>query len=408
MSATNGNEFDRKIVKRMGKRKIIIVLCLLSLFVKCTCSSNNENNEDILTLKFDFDKDPVNIYSTGLISKVEVFNLDCEEAIIGQIDKIIKHKNRIYLLDIWQTHSVFIYDTAGNFVRVIDDQGQGPDEYVQLLDLFINHEDETLNLVSRIDKKILKYDLEGNFITTAKMPQMFYQMSKVKNGYIGYKANFIDNTDNPYNLWTLSNTMEIKEGFFEIDPTWNGISSAGLVFSSYEDKIYYITPMDFNVYCLEDDVFSVAYTFDFGKCTWPEEYREFDKYEKLYEVNMGHHSYIYEIDNFQETKNHLIANVIHKGQTRLCIYNKQTGQTYIAEPDMYKDGLLVPFGLIKSIDENAIYTLIDASHIKMYHNGRNDYVDFEAKYPEQIKRLREKFPHVDEEGNPFLAIFYIK
>jgi hypothetical protein len=122
---------------------------------------------------------------------------------------------------------------------------------------------------------------------------------------------------------------------------------------------------------------------------------------------MGYYFYINRIDNFQETKNHLIANTLYKGQTRLCIYNKQTEKIYIAEPDVYIDDF-IPFGRIINTDENAIYTLVNASSIKRIHNGKTEYDDFEAEYPEQIKRLREKFPHVDEEGNPFLAIFYIK
>jgi hypothetical protein len=155
-------------------------------------------------------------------------------------------------------------------------------------------------------------------------------------------------------------------------------------------------------------VFSVAYTFDFGKDTWPEEHKEFDKYKELLRgVNMGQYSYINQIENFQESKNHLIAEVIYKGQTRLCIYNKQTGKTYIAEPDVYYE-LLISFRRIINTDENAIYTLTNASEIKELHDGKNAYNDFEAEYPEQIKRIREKFPHVDEEGNPFLVIYKIR
>jgi ATP-dependent exoDNAse (exonuclease V) beta subunit len=109
---------------------IVATLAIVTMFSKCTCSSDNRNHGsvstdgNILRLKFDFDKDPVNIHDIGLISKVELLNLDCEEAIFGKIDKIIKHKNRIYLLDIFQTYSVFIYDTVGKFVNVIEDQGQ--------------------------------------------------------------------------------------------------------------------------------------------------------------------------------------------------------------------------------------------------------------------------------------------
>jgi hypothetical protein len=391
---------------QIGMKKIIIIFLIFCLFSECTCSSDKSDvikNGDILTFKFDFDKEPVNIHDIGLIYDVEVLNLNCEEAIFEEINKILKYKNRIYLLDIWQTHSVIIYDTLGNFVNLIESFGQGPNEYIQLMDIFINHEDETLNLVSRVDRKVLRYDLDGNIIKVEKTPQMFEQFSKTPTGYVGYMANLI--MDKPYNVWTLSNKMQLNKGFFEIDPTWNSKQISDFVFSNYEDKTYYTVPLDFNIYCLENDEFSIAYTFDFGKHAWPETHREFDKYKSL--IRSLVHP-ISELEKFQETKNHIIAEVIHHGQTRLCIYNKQTNKTYVAFPDAYMDKYFFSFGKIISVDENAIYTTISAFHMKESCTGKNEFNDFTAKYPEQIKRLREKFPHIDEEGNPFLVIYYIK
>jgi hypothetical protein len=391
--------------------KSLLLIILVASLSACTCSSDKGNkgnvikNGDILTFKFDFDKEPVNIHDIGLIYDVEILNLNCEEAIFEDINKILKYKNRIYLLDIWQTHSVIIYDTLGNFVNLIESFGQGPNEYIQLRDIFINHEDETLNLVSRVDRKVLRYDLDGNIIKVEKMPQMFEQFSKTPTGYVGYVANSRISMDKPYNVWTLSNKMQLNKGFFEIDPTWNSKQISGFVFSNYEDKTYYTVPMDFNIYCLENDEFSIVYTFDFGKHAWPETHREFDKYESL--VRSLVHP-ILELENFQETKNHIIAEVIHHGQMLLCVYNKQTYKTYVAFPDAYMDKYFFSFGNIISVDENAIYTTIRASHMKECWTGKNEFNDFTTKYPEQIKRLREKFPHIDEEGNPFLVIYYIK
>jgi hypothetical protein len=362
-----------------------------------------------LTLKFDFETDFVNIHDIGLIYDVEVLNLDCEEAIFGRIDKIIRYKNRIYLMDTYQTNSVIIYDTLGNFVNLIEDSGQGPNEYIQLSDIFINYEDETLNLLSRSDYKVLKYNLDGKIIRVEKTPKWFTRMLKTKDGYLADVENdYYQNKDKPYNLWTLSNRMELQEGFFEMDPTWfsKQIGSRS-VFSSYKDIIHYTANLDFNIYSLKNGKFSTTYRFDFGKWAWPEEYKEYNKYEELLNGD-GRKLYISCINHFQETSNHLIAEVVHQYQPRLCIYNKQTGKTLIAQEDSYRDKYLLPFGSIISTDEKAIYALIDAWQVKMFWNGKNEYVDFESNYPEQIKRLREKFPHVDEEGNPFLVIYKIR
>jgi hypothetical protein len=323
----------------MKKIIIVVLLLVICLFSKCTRSSNRSEtttkgtvieNNNILTFKFDFGKDPVDIQETGLIYDVEIFSLDCEEALFNEINKIIRYKNRIYLLDISQTYSVVIYDTLGNFVNLIEKQGQGPQEYVQLVDIFINPDDETLNLVSRDDRKILKHDLDGNIIEVEKMPRMFKGLLKMKDEYIGYVGNDRDE-DKPYNIWTLSDKFKLKEGFFEINSTWNSKTlGGGSVFSQYGDKTYYITPLDFNIYSIQNGVFSIAYNYDFGKWAWPEDHREFGKYEELLN-NGGRERYIHRLYRFQETQNYTISEVLYQGQSRLCIYNKQINKTYVAK-----------------------------------------------------------------------------
>jgi hypothetical protein len=392
---------------------IMLTFSVTCLFSKCTCSStgtegNIIKNDNVLTLKFDFSEKLVNIFDIGLIYDVEILNLDCEEAIFGDVDKIIKYKNRIYILDKLKTYSVVIYDTLGNFVNLIERHGQGPNDYTQLSYIFIDTDDETLNLLSRSDRKILKHDLDGNIIKVEKSPKMFTRMLKTKDGYLGDMANDLWIQDKPYNLWTLSNTMKLKEGFFEINPTWNSKSIDRSVFSNYGDIVHYHLAMDFNIYSLKDEIFSIAYTFDFGKWAWPEKYKEFEKYENLLNNGDSRTRYILQFEHFQETENHIIAEIVHNYQMRLCVYNKQTGKTYIAMADTYVDKYIFPFGRIIGTDEKAIYTLIEAPYMKMFRDGKNEYVNFEEKYPEQVKRLREKFSHIDEEGNSFLAIYYIK
>jgi hypothetical protein len=394
------------------KQTVLISAFIFCLIGGCTCESPKTKalqTGDVLTLRFDFNEEPVNIHDIGLIYDMEILNLDCKEAIFGIVDKIIKYKTRIYLMDNHQTYSVIIYDTLGNFVNLIDKHGQGPKEYIQLNDIFINREDETLNLLSRSDRKILKCDLDGNILSVGKMPKIFSNMLKIKDGYLGYMGNDISNIEYPYNLWTLSNDMNVKEYFSEIDPTWNSIDlGSRTIFSSYSDITYYIRPLDFDIYSLKDGVFSTAYTYDFGKWTWPKAYREWDKYKDLLENGDGRMSYITGIDHFQETQNHLIADVIHQFQRKLCVYNKLTKKACIAMPDVYTDKYFCSFGRIIGFDETAIYSLVDAPDMKELWTGKDEYNDFESQYPEQIKRLREKFPHIDEEGNPFLIIHYIR
>ena len=376
---------------------------IVVLFFIWGCKSNLS---DTTTISLDFSIEPTNIHEIGLINDVEIFHLDYKKALFGEVDKIIRHKDRIYLLDIRQTKSVIVYDSLGQFMNVISTYGQGPDDYLQLFDIFIDTDDETLNLVSRIDRKILKYDLNGEqLIGVIKVPKSFGSISKMKEGFVGAMRNWSEDRSKPYNVWTMSKDFNLDNYFFEIDPTWESTTlGGGSVFSAYQSNTYYITPMDYNIYRVENDKISIAYSFDLGSQSWPTEYREYEPRRQYLNSNIAP-PYIDRFRNFQETANHLIVEVVYRGQRLLGVYNKQHDRTHIVKLDAYIGKYFFGFEQIVGFDENTIYSVVEASRIKDILEGRN--FDFESKYPEQIKNLRDKIGHVDEEDNPYLVMYYL-
>ncbi|MDR0558997.1 MAG: 6-bladed beta-propeller [Prevotellaceae bacterium] len=373
-----------------------------------------EKDKNHKTVKFDLTvKEPVvlgemgvNIGDIGIIKDMDIINLDCEE-VFSNIDKIIRYRNRIYIMDNSQTYSIYIFDISGNFVGSISRQGQGPEEYVQLSDIFIDSTKSTLNVVSRVDKKILEFDLDGKqCLKIKKTPLWFSEMAKVKNGYLGYAGNSIQGTDEKYSVYKLSDRLELKGAFFEIDRTWNSKKlGGGLALSSYNGKIHYITPMDFNIYSIEDDKVSIAYTFDFGDAAWPQHLKEWREPDEIRDYIMRKVRRFY---RFQETDSHLIADIAYMGQRLICVYDKKSDRSYVTRPYINDGRYFISFGEIVGIDKNAIYTKLDAPYVKTMWTGKNEYNDFWPEHSEQIMRLREKFPTVNEEGNPFLLIYYLK
>lgn len=259
-----------------------------------------------------------------------------------------------------------------------------------------------------MDRKILKYDLEGaNFKQVEYLPKNFRQFSKLEDGYVGYMGNYIEDGKHPKNIFTLSKDLQIKGEFLEIDETWDSkVLDNGSVFSNYEDKTYFIQPMDFNVYSIGTDMISKTYYIDFGDKSWPQDLTEYGDVRRV--LRETPERYIQRFYDFQETDNFLIIKLLIKGQYCLALYNKSTQETFVADLTPYTDKYFFPFGKIVGIDENAIYTSIEASEMKVFVTGKNEYNNFESQYPEQIKRLREKFPNINEEGNPFLIIYYFK
>lgn len=391
----------------MNKKFKNVVFIMMILLTGCTTNKVNEKAAQIV--KMDFTKEPQSIWETNLIRDVEILNLNSNDVIFGEISKIVRHGNRIYLMDNSQTNSVIIYDTDGNYINVIDKQGRGPEEYIQLFDMFVNQDDSTLDIISRIDKKMLKYDLDGKKLKCIeKLPKAFGRFEKMKDGYVGYMNNYSEDKKRPFNIWTLSKSLKLMNSFCEINPTWESRDfKNGSVFSFYKNSVYFIVPMDFNIYSINNDSISVPYAFDLGGIALPKELISAEQYDKFMQDINNRNNYIERIHYFQETNNFLVASVLYRGQILLCVYNKRTAKSILTKLDPYIGKYFHSFGKIVWIDEKAIYTLIDASTIKQMAAGKNANNDFESQYSDQVKRLRTKFPDVREDGNPFLIIYSI-
>ena len=50
-------------------------------------------------------------------------------------------------------------------------------------------------------------------------------------------------------------------------------------------------------------------------------------------------------------------------------------------------------------------TSVSASDMYTCLKGGNEYVNFEDKYPKQIRQMREEFSDIQEDSNPCIVIY---
>ena len=223
-------------------------------------------------------------------------------------------------------------------------------------------------------------------------------------------GNYIQDCENPYNVWVLSEKMETRQKAFTIPSSWNSFDlGSRYPFSSFQSDFYYTKTLDYTVYQMDeaDGSFFPKYRFDLGDRSWPEDAKEAQPYEELRRSNPVC-KYVVGFRGFQETEHYLLAPFILDGQQVMGVYDKKEGKSRVVSLDMYTDEYLISFGEVIGMDATAIYSLVPAWYLQDLWVGRNEHTDFEAKYPEQVKRLREKFDSIDEEGNPYLLIHYLK
>ncbi|RHR82828.1 6-bladed beta-propeller [Odoribacter sp. AF15-53] len=384
----------------MKKNHYIIILLIISCF---SCKNKDTN---IKCIHFDFDQNMKDIHSTGLLKDCKIIALETRDSVlIGRIDKAIVYKDRLYVATFGDDQSVFIFDLKGNFIHKINTVGRAPGEYLQLFDIFINKRNHTLNLLSRIDRKVLSYDINNlKLVEIYPIPETLYKMFSWQKGYIGYAGNYTQDENKRYNLWELDSNFQTINLSVNIDPSWLGKSSNIKSFSSYKDSLYYIAPTDFNVYRYDGKNMSTCHSVNFGKYHLPEEQISYKKYEEY----CWPPNYITTIRKFQETQDYYIYLVLESGQNRLCLYNKNNQETNICELTPYTKKYLTTFGNIIDITQDYIITSVEAADICEYLKGKNEYVNFEKNYPEQIHRMREELPDINEDSNPCIVIYSIQ
>ena len=99
----------------MKEIRIVSIFLLVILLSNCVNNKNMLNDKDSLVIELNFNNS-VDIHDTGLIDSIDILRLS-NDAILGQVDKIVKHNNYVFLLDAFITKSVFVYDLSGNFIK---------------------------------------------------------------------------------------------------------------------------------------------------------------------------------------------------------------------------------------------------------------------------------------------------
>lgn len=385
----------------MEKRKIITFLLLVFL---CACT---RDGRDVQPIVFDMSKGNVRIQSLDVIEKMQLVQLSSDSVKIGEVDKVLCRDTLLYVLDRYQQKCVYIFNTKGVYLNTISRMGHGSGEYVNLTDIFIDEEKQTLNLLSREDKKILVYDFLGmKLLKEYKLPKMFFNMVKIDGGYIGSVGNCPEDPHEPYNCWILDNDLRIKDKCVKIDPLLESSFSEEVVpFSVYKHRCDIISEMNYEVFSVEKLYPKLNYELDFGNQNFPQQ-KKADLYnpQKIFEIQ---DKYITNIYRFQETEKHILVYLVYQGMRQMFVYDKIDHTSQLATLDTNREDILIGFGNIVGLDSRHIYTVVDMDLLCRFYQGHDEHNNYEEMYPRQIEKLRKQIYPPKKDDNPVILIYTI-
>ena len=390
------------------KSQGIIYLTFFTILVDVLLISCVESSYVTTNIAFKPTDKPRSVFDTGIFKEVELVKLESEHCVVGSIDKIIRNDSLLYIMDKQIAREVYIFTRDGRFVHKISRHGHGKNEYTQLWDIFFDNHKNALCLVSRADQKVISFSPDGKrIIEERRLPKMFGHMVSTASGYIGYMDNYSQNPSLPYNVWTMDKSFNLEEGFLPINPQFESTSFCDLnMMSVYEDILCFKPEYANTIYQVKDGKVSERWKLDFGEKTLSD-------FSSLPRVNSPEWTRlmtekISNVYNYVETDNYLLMEFTMDCQRCIGIYNKRTQNSEIARLENYKDKYLTSFGAIIGMDQFAIYSVLDYENIYQLWLGHNKYVNFEEKFPQQVKNICKLFPKLEEDGNPFIAIYSLK
>ena len=138
-------------------------------------------NISIIDVPVDIESNVIN-YSLLIDSTYYVKLQTTSESLIGDIDKILFGRDRIIIIEKLQRKSALLFTNDGKFIRKIGKEGNGPGEYVNLRDIAIDFDNGMIVLMDDFGRKILYFDLDGNYLYYKKLYYYSVGFSILDNG----------------------------------------------------------------------------------------------------------------------------------------------------------------------------------------------------------------------------------
>lgn len=144
-------------------------LCMtVIVFLLLSCSKTKQGN--LLEIPIDIYQDN-SLPLSEIAEKITAIELELtdESMISPYFQQIIISENEVFIATL---NKILVFGKDGKFIRLIGSQGQGPREYTYIHNLALDEKNKRL-FISSADRKIISYDLNGNFLKEKRLPELF-------------------------------------------------------------------------------------------------------------------------------------------------------------------------------------------------------------------------------------------
>lgn len=290
---------------------------LLLVFVAC-------NNTTIDDFVIEIMVDEAHLISeTNLFTDIEIIPIEFKNGfVINNFAKIIKHNRFLYILDLGGVGGgrIFKIDDTGKIHNVLSKHGQGPGEYLYLMDFDISSSNGDLYLVDNYSRKILVYNQEFQFLQLIK-PNVNFPVNTVSliepsKEFLIWRGNGMSLPELDFHFILIDSEGIITDKIFPIDE-FHTTSMGGLPrIWKVENEIHYLPSFSNTIYSIKNGITKNHVTFNFNRPVI--QYKEY--------VATRNREDVIHNRSFIEGDNHIIFKYLLNSQPYLTIVDKSRKQ----------------------------------------------------------------------------------
>ena len=177
---------------------------------------------------------------------------------------------RLFLLYTGINSALAIFDLkTGDFIKKLTSTGSGPGEFTKITSFNLNPKRKVIEIAAGFERKILEFDLDGNFQTEAFCELPFSNMTNLPNGekiiYSQSGNKVFTRHPQDYELIALAENQGFRAGIKPMDSKNPVYLVSGYIFFPFGDSLRFLKP-----FC--DTIFNVL-----GRGTLPRYVAQFKK-----------------------------------------------------------------------------------------------------------------------------------
>ena len=321
--------------------------------------------------------------------------------IVGKIEIV---NEKIFIYDPKMPGRLYCFDLNGKFLFQVGSVGQGPGEYISLVDFTIDKENEWLWLGDNFNK-LFKYDLDGNFIEsfTTDFSLRNFSLIDEKEGIMAIRLGFYkDNT----NLSFINYSIKNKKILYQKESDKQNIIGSIATGSFFETKerIFYAEPFNDTVFIVSKEGLIPYYYIDFGRRKLPKDFLDNNPQLRTIfpQLLNPDNKYACLISHVYEGSNFLFIGHDYAGKRQLAIYSINSSEitsiNEIAFMGKSLEDIQIPF-FFHHLGDNKFISFLPA-HLLTEKKFKENQGQGYGSYSD----ITDLLPHLYEDDNPVMVI----